>query len=69
MSPLVRARKLPVRRATPSDSEIGTQMMKSPFRHSVALLPLTGTAMLHGTSNRLSLQKNQHTGPTTDDGF
>ena len=28
MSPLVRARKLPVRRATPSDSDIGTQMMK-----------------------------------------
>ena len=31
MSPLPRARKTPVRRATPSDSDTGTQVKKEPF--------------------------------------
>ena len=43
MSPLVRSTMTPVRRAKASDSEIGTQMMESPFRRRWRQLPLTGT--------------------------
>ena len=67
MSPLVRSTMTPVRRAKASDSEIGTQMMESPFRPD-GHLPLTGTPC-YTVLQTDYFHKNRHTGPTTDDGF
>ena len=68
MSPLVRSTMTPVRRAKASDSEIGTQMMESPFRRRWRQLPLTGTPC-YTVLQTDYFHKNRHTGPTTDDGF
>ena len=55
MSPLSRARKMPVRRAKLSDSDTGAQMIKGyirPLQSAELTASPPGDAMLHGTSNR-----------------
>ena len=49
----VRSMMTPVRRAKPSDSEIGTQMMERTLQTPLAPASPHGDALLHSTANRL----------------